>query len=51
MVTNTIRELNNQRPGYQISARGLLLSLYIELYRIQNSLEGNNAGESSIGTY
>lgn len=50
MVTNTIRELNNQRPGYQISARGLLLSLYIELYRIQNSLEGNNAGESSIGT-
>ncbi len=30
-----ITELEEQKPGYQISAKGLLLSLYIMLYRIQ----------------
>lgn len=30
-----IRELTEQRPNYQMSAKGLLLSLYTEFYRIQ----------------
>lgn len=34
LVTSAIRELEEQKPSYQISARGLLLSLYIELSRI-----------------
>lgn len=32
-----IRELEEQKPSFQISAKGLLLSLYIEIYRIQSS--------------
>ena len=46
LVMKIIQELEEQKPSYQISARGLLLSLYIELYRIQ-SLEtsfGMNGG-------
>lgn len=30
-----IREMAGKKEGYQLSARGLLLSLYIQLYRIQ----------------
>lgn len=41
LVMGIIRELENQRPSYQISTKGLLTSLYIELYRLQ-SLEENN---------
>lgn len=36
LTTGVIRELEEQKPSYQLSAKGLLLSLYIELYRIQN---------------
>lgn len=36
LLTGIIKELEMQKPGYQISARGLLLSLYIELYRVQH---------------
>lgn len=36
LVENIIRELEEQKPSYQISAKGMLLSLYIELYRIQS---------------
>ena len=36
LVLNIIRELNEQKPSYQISAKGLLLSLYIEINRIQS---------------
>lgn len=36
LTISIIRELEEQKPSYQISARGLLLSLYIELYRIQS---------------
>lgn len=36
LTLQIIRELTEQNPGYQLSARGLLLSLYIELYRIQH---------------
>lgn len=35
LVLGIIRELEEQRPSYQISAKGLLTSLYIEIYRIQ----------------
>ena len=41
LVSHIIRELEVQNPCYQISARGLLCSLYIELYRIE-SLGGLN---------
>ena len=52
LVTGIIKELENQRPSYQISAKGLLTSLYIELYRLQ-SLEENNIfshSKDSLGT-
>ena len=35
-----IKEVEEQRPSYQISVRGLILSLFIELTRIQSL--GNN---------
>lgn len=34
LATFIIEELKNEQPGYQLSAKGLLLSLYIEIYRI-----------------
>ena len=43
LVLAIIRELEEQRPSYQLSAKGLLLSLYIELYRIESS-------EKALGT-
>lgn len=36
LAESIIRELEEQKPSYQVSARGLLLALYIELYRIQS---------------
>lgn len=38
-----IQELEEQKPSFQISTKGLLLSLYIQIYRIQNS-EKNGGG-------
>ncbi len=43
LVTDIIRELSEQKPSYQLSAKGLLLSLYIELYRIE-VLSANGGG-------
>jgi AraC-like DNA-binding protein len=43
-----IRELSEKKPNYQLSARGLLLSLYIELYRIQSE---NDAQERSLSGF
>lgn len=37
LALSVIRELEEQKPSFQISAKGLLLSLYIEVYRIQSS--------------
>ena len=34
LVLGVIRELEEQKLSYQLSAKGLLLSLYIEIYRI-----------------
>lgn len=34
LMLAAIRELEEQRPSYQLSAKGLLLSLYIEIIRI-----------------
>jgi len=36
LAQSVIRELEEQKPSFQISAKGLLLSLYIEIYRIQS---------------
>lgn len=35
LVTSIIEEVKEQKPDYQISVKGLLLSLYVELLRIQ----------------
>jgi len=35
LVIGTVKELEEQRLNYQLSAKGLLLSLYIEIYRAQ----------------
>lgn len=34
LATVIIKELKGERPGYQLSAKGLFLSLYIEIYRM-----------------
>lgn len=41
LVTGIISELEKKKPSYQISAKGLFLSLFIELYRIR-AMEGSN---------
>ena len=41
LVVSIITELEEKKPSYQISARGLFLSLFIELYRIQ-AMEGKD---------
>lgn len=43
-----IKELKNEQPGYQLSAKGLLLSLYIEIYRMlsQDETEEKKAENS-----
>lgn len=46
LVLSVIRELEEQKPSYQLSAKGLLLSLYIEFLRIQ-SLEKNGGGTTN----
>ncbi len=43
LAESVIRELEGQKPSFHISAKGLLLSLYIEFYRILN-LEKNGGG-------
>ena len=45
LVIAIIKELEEQGPSYQISARGLLLSLYIQIYRIQSEESKENAGK------
>lgn len=35
LMTGSIKELEEKRLGYQLSAKGLLLSLYIEIYRTE----------------
>ena len=45
LAVSVIRELEQQKPNYQFSAKGLLLSLYIEIIRSQS--EHKNGEESS----
>ncbi len=48
LATQVARELQELRPSYQLSAKGLLLSLYIELYRIESMAEdGQDNGSHS----
>lgn len=47
LLTVIIKELEEERPGFQFSAKGLLLSLYIEIYRIQNQEEIEEGGDDS----
>lgn len=47
LILHVISELEQQRPGYQIISRGLLLALYIELYRVQYT-NNNHQAESDI---
>lgn len=40
LLTLIIKELQEEKQGYQYSAKGLMLSLYIEIYRIQSQEDG-----------
>lgn len=42
LVSLIIKEYEEQKPSYQFSMKGLLLSLYIELYRIQSMENGDS---------
>lgn len=44
LLTLIIKELQEQKLGYQFAARGLMLSLYIEIYRIQSQEEEKEGG-------
>ncbi len=49
-----VEEMRLQRPGYQLITRGLLFSLYVEIYRIESeetpdSFSQNNAPPHSTG--
>lgn len=46
LLTVVLKELKEERLGYQFSAKGLLLSAYIEIYRIQ-SQETEEGGDDS----
>lgn len=54
LATAAARELEQQKPGYQFSATGLLLALYIEIQRIQQlksaSAKGNNTSDRKKDT-
>jgi len=50
LVHSIIRELEEQKPSYQISAKGLFLSLFIELYRIQAIEGGERMSEAQEPT-
>lgn len=39
LVEEIIEELSEQKPCYQINVRGLLLSLYIEIYRVESTAQ------------
>ncbi len=43
LATAAVRELEEQLPHYQLNVKGLLLSLYIELYRIESAEDGEDA--------
>lgn len=43
LLTVIIKELKNESPGYQLSAKGLILSLYIEIYRMLSQGENDDA--------
>lgn len=45
LMTNIIRELETKPPCYHISVRGLLLSLYIEIYRLQAMANTNSSNK------
>ncbi len=36
LMTMIIEEMNGEKPGYQLVTRGLLFSLYVEIYRIES---------------
>lgn len=46
LVTMIIDEINAQRPGYQLVARGLLFSLYVEIYRIESEETQDSFGSN-----
>ena len=43
LALSAIQELEEQRPSYQLSSKGLLLALYVELYRIGINEKPNGA--------
>ncbi len=47
LVNDIIRELSEQKLSYQLSAKGLLLSLYIELYRIEARTQNGGGADIS----
>ncbi|MEK4009365.1 AraC family transcriptional regulator [Paenibacillus sp. FSL H3-0333] len=54
LATSIVLELQQQKPYYQESAYGLLLSLYIELLRIHSTneaLSGQEAGHTLLGDF
>lgn len=39
LLTSVIAELEEQKPGYQLAAKGLMLALFLEIWRLQTENE------------
>lgn len=50
MLTLVMRELNEQKPDYELSCRSLLLAFYIEIHRILNDSNGRSIAASKQQT-
>ncbi|MCD8067915.1 MAG: AraC family transcriptional regulator [Lachnospiraceae bacterium] len=50
LALSSVRELTEKRVGYEVSAKGLLLALYMEIYRAESDAGyGNSYASSSPG--
>lgn len=47
LATAVVRELEEQKANYPLSVRGLLLSLYIEIFRLESETKNGGGAESA----
>lgn len=49
LVMLLINELKEEKPGYQFTTTGLMLALYIKIYRIQSEERTEKNEEGGMG--
>lgn len=48
LVNQILRELAEKRPGYQLSVRGLVMALFIEMMRIEQTFAGGGVASGPL---